>query len=140
MGTQVWTIDATGQKYIDKDGIEHIIAANGAFSLSFTDDGVGGRFIGICGDASPVACSDGFHFRIEGDPRFEFTSSADGSVTLKNGEICFKEQSQVRTAWRVTALNMSNADGVGSDNVSSITLEQVDNPMRVITWSTINTA
>lgn len=135
---QTWTIDATGQKYIDKDGIEHVITANGAFKLAFTDDGVGGRFIGDAAQAA-VGCTDGFKFILNQDPRHTFISSVDGSATLMNGDISFIEEGNVMHTFRVISLNMSNADGVGTDNVTSITLESKRHG-GIMTWSTIDTA
>lgn len=135
---QTWTIDTAGQKYIDKDRIEHIITASEALKLAFTDDGVGGRFIGDVG-ATPIKCTDGFRFKVEIEPRFEFKSSADGSATLENGEICFTEEGNVRHVYKVISLNMSNADGVGSDNVTEIILESQKHGLKM-TWANIDTA
>ena len=138
-GSQTWTIPA-GQKYIDKDGISHVITTSEDILFTFTDDGTGGRFIGRIGDATKVLCTDGFKFDIECDPRFTFSSSADGSATLNNGELCIVEQSGTRVPWNVRSLTVADADGVGSNNISSITLEQVDNTSRTITWALVTTA
>lgn len=140
MATQTWTLDVAGLPYVDKDGIQHTITTNETFTLDFTDDGVGGRFIGLSGTAEDMVCTDGFRLKIHADPRFEFTSSADGSATLRNGHIAFIEEGNVLNEWSVASLTMSNADGVGANNVTSITLQQVANRMRSITWTNINTA
>lgn len=139
MATQTWTLDMAGLKYIDKDGIEHIINTNETMAFTFTDEGVGGKFIGLVGGGK-VTCTDGFEFTIEADSRFEFKSSADGSATTENGEVCFVEDGNVRTVWKVVSITMTDADGTGANNIASITLEQVKNPMVRITWTNINTA
>jgi len=135
---QTWTIPA-GQKYIDKDGIEHIITTSEDMKFAFTDTGTGGNFVGTV-DTTKVTCTDGFKFEIEVDPRFTFSSSADGSATFNNGELCTLEQSGTRVPWRVISLTLANADGVGSENITQMVLEQVDNVQRVITWSSITSA
>lgn len=136
--SQTWTLDTTGMKYIDRDRIEHIITANEALYFTFTDDGVGGRFIGALGTNGSVLCTDGFRFKCSTDSRFEFTSSVDGSATINNGEICFVENHAVHP-FKVTSLTIANADGVGADNVTTITLESIFNGLKM-TWTLIDTA
>lgn len=135
---QTWTLDVAGQKYIDKDGIEHTINTNETFLLDFTDLGTGGVFVGRPGGGK-ITCTDGFEFEPSSDSRFQMVSTAD-SLTGLNGSIAFIEEGNVLNEFEVTALNMSNADGVGADNVVTITLEQVANRMRKMTWTNINTA
>jgi len=135
---QTWTLDVAGQKYIDSDGIEHVITTNETFLLDFTDLGTGGIFVGRPGGGK-VTCTDGFEFEPSSESRFKMVSTAD-SLTGLNGEIAFKEEGNILNVFEVTALNMSNADGVGSDNVVSITMEQIANRMRTMTWTNINTA
>lgn len=137
MATQTWTLDTAGMKYIDKDKIEHVITTSQAFTLDFTDTGVGGNFIGLVG-GNPVGCTDGFKFTIEADPAFSFLSSADGSATTENGTICFVEQN-FRHLWKVISLNLSNADGTGANNISSITMESLSHGLQM-TWTNIDTA
>lgn len=136
---QTWTLDVAGQKYIDKDGIEHVINTNETLRLDFTDTGTGGVFVGAVGGGK-ITCTDGFEFEPSSDSRFQFTSSVDGAVSGLNGEIAFMEEGNVLNVFEVTALNMTNADGVGADNVVSIVMEQVANRMRTMSWSNINTA
>lgn len=138
MATQTWTLDVSGLKYVDKDGIEHIINTNETMTFTFTDTGTGGTFIGIVGGGK-VTCTDGFEFEPSSDPRFVMVSSADSATPL-NGSLAFIEQGNVLNEFEVTALNMANADGTGSNNIVSITLEQVANRMRTMTWTNINTA
>ena len=135
---QVWTLDTAGLKYVDRDRIDRVIRTNATLALTFTDDGVGGRFIGTIGNA-PMTCTDGFKLQIECDPRFEFKSSADGSSTLQNGEVCFIEDNNVRHPHRVVAFTITDADGVGSDNIVSITFESVLTGLR-FTWTNVNSA
>lgn len=135
---QTWTLDVAGLKYIDKDMIEHIINTNETLILSFTDTGVGGNFIGQVGGGK-ITCTDGFEFIVEADGRFEFKSSADGSATFENGEICFVEEGNVRHPFKVISLNMADADGVGANNITEIILESLLHG-RQITWTNINTA
>lgn len=136
---QTWTLDVAGQKYVDKDGIEHIINTNETFLLDFTDTGVGGVFVGRPGGGK-ITCTDKFEFEPSSDSRFQFVSSVDGVATGLNGSIAFIEEGNVLNEFEVTSLNISNADGVGTDNVTSITLEQIANRMRKMTWVTIDTA
>ena len=138
MATQTWTIDTAAQKYIDRHGIEHTINTNETMTLTFTDTGTGGTFIGLVGGGK-ITCTDGFEFEPSSESRFVFTSSADSATGL-NGEIAFKEEGNVLNVFEVTNLNMSNADGTGANNVVSITMEQVANRMRTMTWVNINTA
>lgn len=139
MATHTWTLDVAGLKYVDKDGIEHIINTNETMTFTFTDTGTGGKHVGLVGGGL-VACADGFSFTLECDSRFEFESSADGSATLRNGEVCFVEEGNVRTPWEVVNLTMTDADGTGANNITSITMEQVHNRQRVMTWTNINSA
>lgn len=139
MATQTWTLDVAGLKYIDKDGIEHTITTDETMTFTFTDTGVGGTFVGLV-DGGKVACTDGFSFEPSSESRFTFASSVDGSATGLNGEVAFIEEGNTLNVFEVTALNMSNADGTGANNVTSITLEQVANRMRTMTWTDINTA
>lgn len=136
---QTWTFPA-GQKYVDKDGIEHTIKTGETLTLKFNDTGVGGDFQGREGDTDKVTCTDGFVFDVECDPRFIFSSSVDGSASFDNGELCTVEQDGTRLRWKVKSLTMANADGVGATNVTQMILEQNRNPMRVITWANIDTA
>lgn len=135
---QTWTFPA-GQKYIDKDKIEHTIATSQNLKLTFTDDGTGGRFIGTIGDTDKVLCTDKFTFEVECDPRFEFNSSADGSATTENGVICFVEEGNVRHPFKVKSLTIANADGVGSNNITQMILESKLHK-GIITWALITTA
>ena len=138
MATQTWTIDTAAQKYIDTNGIEHTINTNETCTFTFTDTGTGGTFIGLVG-GGPIHCTDGFAFEPSSDSRFVFTSSAD-SLTALNGEVAFVEDGNVLNVFEVTGLNMANADGTGANNIVSITMEQVANRMRTMTWANINTA
>lgn len=138
MATHTLTFDVAGLKYVDKDKIEHVINTNETMKLTFTDTGDGGNFIGVVG-GGVVNCVDGFGFTVEADPTFEFRSSADGSATTENGEICFVEEGNVRHVWKVISLNMTDADSVGANNIVSIVLESLLHG-RQITWTNINTA
>lgn len=139
MATHTLTLDTAGLKYIDKTGVEHVITTNETMTLTFTDTGTGGKFIGLTGGGK-ITCTDGFEFEVSSDPRFTFSSSADGSATGYNGEIGFYEEGNILNVFEVTSLNMTNADGVGANNIVSITMEQVDNRMNTMTWTNINTA
>lgn len=139
MATQTWTIDTAAQKYIDRNGIEHTITTNETMTLTFTDTGDGGTFIGLVGGGK-VTCTDGFEFEPSSDSRFTFSSSVDGSATKLNGEIAFVEEGNVLNVFEVTSLTMTNADGTGANNIVSITMEQIANRMRTMTWANINTA
>lgn len=136
---QTWTFDLAGQKYIDKDGVEHVIGTNQTMRLDFTDLGTGGIFVGV-GGASKVVCTDGFSFTVEADTRFQFLSSVDGAATGLNGQICFVEEGNYRRVFDVKELNLVDADGVGANNITSMVMESVDNRMRTMSWSAINTA
>ena len=138
MATHTWTMDVAGLKYIDKQGIEHTINTNETMTFLFTDLGTGGSHIGLVGGGK-VTCTDGFEFEPSSDPRFVMTSTADSSTPL-NGSLAFVEEGNVLTEFEVTELNMANADGTGSNNIVSITLEQVANRMRKMTWTNINSA
>lgn len=139
MATQTWTLDVAGLKYVDKDGIEHIITQNETMTLTFTDTGDGGKFVGLTGGGK-ITCTDGFEFEPSADTRFEFRSSEDGSITYLNGEIAFIEEGNVLNVFEVTELKMTDADGTGANNVLSIVLEQVANRMRTMEWTNINSA
>lgn len=139
MATHTLTLDTAGLKYVDKDGIEHTITQNETMTLTFTDTGTGGKFVGLVGGGK-VTCTDGFEFEPSSETRFEFTSSADGSATTRNGEIAFVEEGNVLNVFEVTSLNMTDADGTGANNIVSITMEQVACRSRVMTWTNINTA
>ena len=138
MATQTWTLDVAGLKYVDKDGILHTINTNETMTFTFTDTGTGGTFIGLVGGGK-VTCTDGFEFEPSSDSRFVFTSSVDGTSVL-NGEVAFIEEGNVLNVFEVTSFSISNADGTGADNITSITFEQVANRMRTMTWTNINTA
>ena len=137
--SQTWTFPA-GQKYVDKDGIEHTIATSQDCLFAFTDTGSGGVFKARMGDTSKVVCTDGFTFDIELDQRFQFESGADGAANISCGELCIVEEGNVRTDWKVTSLTLADCDGVGSNNVTEMKLEQVDNTSRKITWALITSA
>ena len=139
MATQTWTLDTAGLKYIDKDGIEHVINTNETLTLTFTDTGTGGKFIGLVG-GGPIHCTDKFAFEPSSGSRFVFTSSVDGSATFLNGSIAFVEEGNVLNEFEVTSFTITNADGTGANNIVSITMEQVANRMRTMTWTNINTA
>ena len=139
MATQTWTLDVTTLDYIDKTGIAHRINTNETLTLDFIDEGVGGVFRVLIGGGR-IDCTDGYSFEPHAESRFEFRSSVDGSATLANGEIAFKESDGAIAPWRVISITMTNADGVGADNVVEIIMEQVNNPGRRMTWSNINTA
>ena len=136
---QTWTFDLAGLKYVDKDGIEHVITTNETLRLDFTDTGTGGNFVGALGGGR-VTCTDGFEFEPSSESRFTFSSSVDGSATVMNGQLAFKEEGNVLTDWDVTSITTTDADGVGANNIVSITLEQIDNRMRTMTWTGVNTA
>jgi hypothetical protein len=138
MATHTLTLDVAGLKYIDKDRIEHTINTNETLTLTFTDEGTGGLFVGLIGGGL-IGCTDGFQFTPECDPAFGFRSSADGSTTLNNGNFCFVEEGNVRHHFRVSSLNMTNADGVGANNIVSITFESLIHGL-TMTWTNINTA
>lgn len=136
---QTWTFDVAGLKYIDRNGIEHTITTNETLRVDFTDTGTGGVFVGAVGGGK-VTCTDGFEFEPSSESRFKFVSSADGSATKLNGEIAFIEEVNALNVFEVTSIELSNADGVGANNVASMTMEQVANRMRTMTWTGINTA
>jgi len=138
MAKHTLTLDTSGLKYIDKDKIEHTITQNETLTLTFTDLGTGGKFVGLEGGGL-IACTDGFSFTPECDKRFEFYSSADGSATYENGEICFVEEGNVRHPFKVKELNMTDADGVGANNIVSIVMESLLHG-GIMTWTNINTA
>jgi hypothetical protein len=137
MAVQTWTLDVAGLKYIDKDRIEHIINTNETLTLIFTDEGTGGLFTGLI-DGGKITCSDKFEFTIECDPIYGFRSSADGSVTLNNGNVCFVEEGNVRHHFRISSLNIADADGVGANNIISIIFESLIHGL-TMAWTNINT-
>ena len=137
--SQTWTFPA-GQKYVDKDGIEHVIATAQDLLFAFTDTGAGGVFKGRTGDTGKVVCTDGFTFDVEVDQRFQFESGADGAANKNCGQICTVDETGVRIVWNVVSLTLADADGVGAANVTEIVLEQVNNIQRRITWAAIDTA
>ena len=139
MAVQTWTLDVAGLQYVDKDGINHTINTNETMTFTFTDTGVGGTFVGLVGGGK-ITCTDRFEFEPSSESRFVFTSSVDGSATGLNGEVAFIEEGNVLNAFEVTSFNITNADGTGSDNIVSITMEQVANRLQVMTWTNINTA
>ncbi len=139
MATHTLTIDTAAQKYIDSNGIEHVINTNETLTLTFTDTGTGGTFIGLVGGGK-VTCTDKFEFEPSSESRFTFSSSVDGSATILNGEIAFVEEGNILNVFEVTSLTMTNADGTGANNIVSITMEQVANRMYNMTWANINTA
>ena len=136
--SQTWTLDVAGLKYIDKDKIEHVINTDETLKLTFTDEGTGGLFVGTIGGGL-IVCTDGFSFTPECDATFGFRSSADASETLQNGNFCFVEEGNVRHHFRVSKLTIANADGVASDNITTITFESLIHGL-TMTWTTINTA
>jgi hypothetical protein len=138
MAKHTLTLDVAGLKYIDKDGIEHVINTNETMTLTFTDTGTGGTFVGLVGGGK-MTCTDGFEFEVSSESRFVFLSSAD-EETFQNGEIAFVEENNVLNVFEVTSLTMTNADGVGANNITEIVMEQVANRMRKMTWTNINTA
>lgn len=107
--------------------------------MTFTDTGDGGTFVVLAGGGK-ITCTDGFEFEPHAGSRFVFTSSADGTATGLNGEIAFMEENNVLNVFEVTSLTMADADGTGANNVTSITMEQVANRMRTMTWTNINVA
>lgn len=138
MAKHTLTLDVAGLKYVDKDMIEHIITTNETMTLTFTDTGDGGNFIGLVGGGK-VTCTDGFEFEVSSDPRFEFRSSVDDTTTDQNGDICFIEEGNVQHEFRVSALKMTDADATGANNIVSITFESKMHG-RTMTWTNINTA
>jgi len=139
MATQTWILDVAGLKYVDKDKIEHTINTDESLTLTFTDAGTGGTFVGLEGGGL-IVCTDGFSFTPECDKRFVMTSSIDGtSVGQPNGEICFVEENFVRHPFRIGSLAMTNADGVATNNITSITFESILHG-GTMTWTNINTS
>jgi len=135
---QTWTFPAN-QKYIDANGIEHIINTSETLRLDFTDTGTGGVFVGAVG-AGKATCTDGFEFEAHSESRFKFTSSANGAATLSNGEITFIEENNRLNTFEVISLNMADADGVGANNITVISMEQVANRANKMSWALITTA
>lgn len=139
MATQTWILDTAGMTYVDKDKLRHTINTNEQLKLTFTDSGTGGTFVGLEG-AGPITCTDGFEFTLECDKHFVMESSVDGtSVGQKNGELCFVEENFVRHPFRIGSLAMTNADGVATNNVGSITFESILHG-ETMTWTNINTS
>ena len=136
---QTWTLDVAGLKYIDKDKIEHVINTNETLTLTFRDTGTGGVFTVTLGGGQ-IVCTDGFSFIPDSETRFQMISSEDSlTVGAINGEMCFVEQDFARHPFRVTRLNMANADGVGANNIVEITFESILHG-GIMTWTNINTA
>lgn len=135
---QTWTLDVAGLKYIDRNGIEHTITTNETMRFDLTDLGTTGILVAAVGGGR-VTCTDGFEFEPHADTRFQIGPLSDGANVV-SGEVCFKEEGNVLNVFEVTAITISNADGVASNNVSSITMEQIADRTHTMTWTGINTA
>ena len=138
MSIRTFTIDVASLVYTDAGNLPHTITQNETFALDFTDTGTGGVYKGD-GSNTGIACTDGFLLEVEGDPAFtNFTVDANGAVT-NPGYITFKEEGR-RCQWKVISVNFTDADGTGANNLVSITLERVDNPMITMTLTNVNMA
>lgn len=143
--THTWTLDTGSEDYVDINRVKHRITVNQTMQFYCTDLGTTGEFVGTftyAGDGSErVMCDDGFSFIPNGDKRFTFYSGANATERegMVNGEVCFEEASGAMHVFRVKKLTMADSDGVGANNITSITLESTRHG-ETMTWTNINTA
>lgn len=137
MPVRTITIDTNEMTYTDREGRISTVVNAEDFKLNFVDTGTGGVYTG-CATSSIIALSNGRKIELEADPQWTFFEvTANATATPKAGQITFKEDGNVRCPWRIRTVTLADADGTGAQNITTMVLSRVDNPMITMTLTNV---
>ncbi len=135
---QTWTVDTASSPWVYPDGQSTTVNGTSE-TISFTgvDTGAGGRYYGLSGNT--ISLADGTKLKIEGDQGYVyFKSEADGA-TVDNGSWWVRHDDGKKEEVKIYAMNLTDGDGVGANNLVAISFEYPGKPYRW-SWANINTA
>ena len=136
--SQTWTIDTGSSPWVYSNGEKTTIYSTAeTATFTGTDTGDGGTYAGR--GTTAIALANGDKLYIDGDKRFtNFRSEADGA-TVGNGSMWCRINAGPWEEVSIVAMNVTNGDAVGANNLASITFEYPGKPYRW-SWANINTA
>ena len=141
---QVVTVDTANQKYVKRNGVETTIdGSSETFSLRIIDlnDDAHWEGGGALTTNNIMALADGSKIRISKSNIFLHLSTLDDGVAVKNpGSIWIEEDDGYVSEWKVTSMTVADADSVGANNITTMTMERAEAPIHQVTWTNLNTA
>jgi len=139
MTVRVFTIDTAASPWMYSTGIPTTVSGTAeTFELTFDDTGDGGKYCGGGTDSS-FALADGNTLTIEQDNRLTCLWHEANGAVLNPGSIWVRINGGPREEVKVVASNITDGDGVGANNLASITFEYPGRPFRW-TWTNIDMA
>ena len=140
MAARTITIDTGEMTYVDRHGEASAVVNGQTFKWNYTDIGTGAVYTGAA-DSSDILLSNGKTIVLESDPKWSwFTVTANATAEVNAGYLTFLEDGFVRNQWKVRTATLADADGTGASNITTMTLERVDNPMVTMVLETVTMA
>ena len=137
------TVDTASTPYIKSDGVATTINSTAeTFTLQMTDLGSTTGYLTGGGTAvNNLALADGTRIQISLDPRFIQTAVlTDATAKLNAGSLWISEDGGPEVEWHIRTITVTDVDGTGANNLATLAMERVDNPMISVTWSNLNMA
>ena len=141
---QVVTVDTANMKYVKRGGVEtEINGTSETFPLRIIDLGTTGIWEGggSIAESNIMALADGSKIRISKALRFTHMGILANATAIPNpGSIWIEEDDGIANEWKITTMTVADADGVGANNITTMTMERADSPIHQVTWTNLNTA